>query len=170
MRNDDQRVHGENSCWQIETHGQWLYTFSKLLLVYSDVKQPEMKEPAPPAKRVRLSREQGGASLIDIAWHLVRQEGTDALTLPRLSQEAAVAKPVVYDHFGTRNGLLIALYRDFDSAADGHDRRRTARGAARRSKIEPAVIATSYVDCVLAQGREMPGVLAALAGSPSWRR
>ena len=28
------------------------------------------------------------------------------------------------------------------------------------------VIATSYVDCVLAQGREMPGVLAALAGSP----
>ena len=27
-------------------------------------------------------------------------------------------------------------------------------------------IASSYVDCVLAQGREIPGVMAALAGSP----
>jgi hypothetical protein len=29
-----------------------------------------------------------------------------------------------------------------------------------------AVIASSYVDCVLSQGREIPGVSAALAGSP----
>ncbi|MFC6486617.1 TetR/AcrR family transcriptional regulator [Nitratireductor sp. GCM10026969] len=116
-------------------------------------------------KRLRLSREERLRQLLDVAWRLVREEGTDALSLPRLSAEAAVAKPVVYDHFGTRNGLLIALYRDFDARQTAiidaalEAREPTLEGTAR-------VIASSYVDCVLAQGREMPGVLAALEGSP----
>ncbi|ASJ62312.1 TetR family transcriptional regulator (plasmid) [Sinorhizobium meliloti] len=119
----------------------------------------------PPAKRVRLSREQRRRQLLDLAWHLVREEGSDALTLPRLSQEAAVAKPVVYDHFGTRNGLLIALYRDFDARqTEMIDAALAGSGPTLEDRAR--VIATSYVDCVLAQGREMPGVLAALAGSP----
>ena len=117
------------------------------------------------AKRVRLTREQRLRQLLDVAWRLVREEGTDVLTLPRLAEEAAVAKPVVYDHFGTRNGLLAALYQDFDV-------RQTvvmdAAIAASDPTLEATVrtIAASYVDCVLTQGREMPGVLAALAGSP----
>ncbi|MEI2300052.1 TetR/AcrR family transcriptional regulator [Ensifer sp. MJa1] len=116
-------------------------------------------------KRVRLTREQRLNQLIDVAWRLVREEGTDALTLPRLAEEAAVAKPVVYDHFGTRNGLLAALYQDFDA-------RQTVVMDAAIAASEPTLeatartIASSYVDCVLTQGREIPGVLAALAGSP----
>lgn len=115
--------------------------------------------------RLRLSRAERLRQLLDIAWRLVREEGTDSLSLPRLSEEAAVAKPVVYDHFGTRNGLLIELYRDFDARQTAiidaalEAREPTLEGTAR-------VIASSYVDCVLAQGREMPGVLAALEGSP----
>lgn len=115
--------------------------------------------------RRRLPREERHRQLLDVAWRLVREEGTDALTLPRLSDEADVTKPVVYDHFGTRDGLLIALYKDFDArqtalfdAALGSSEA-TLEGTAR-------IIATSYVECVLTQGREMPGVLAALAGSP----
>lgn len=117
------------------------------------------------AKRVRLSREQRLRQLLDVAWRLAREEGTDALTLPRMADEAGVTKPVIYDHFGTRNGLLTALYRDFDMRqtvvidAALEAREPTLEGAAR-------VIASSYVECVLAQGREIPGVLAALAGSP----
>ncbi|MGO4842385.1 helix-turn-helix domain-containing protein, partial [Rhizobiaceae sp. 2RAB30] len=65
-------------------------------------------------KRIRLTREQRLRQLLDVAWRLAREEGTDALTLPRLAEEAGVAKPVVYDHFSTRNGLLAALYQDFD--------------------------------------------------------
>jgi len=112
-----------------------------------------------------LSREERHRQLLEVAWRLVREEGTDALTLPRLSDEADVTKPVVYDHFGNRDGLLIALYRDFDA-------RQTAIFDAALGSNEPTlegtarVIATSYVECVLTQGREMPGVLAALAGSP----
>lgn len=122
------------------------------------------KSPAT-AKRIRLSREQRLSQLLDVAWRLVREEGTDALTLPRLAEEAAVAKPVVYDHFGTRNGLLAALYKDFDA-------RQTVVMDAAIAASEPTLkgtarnIASSYVECVLAQGREIPGVLASLAGSP----
>ncbi|WP_295805622.1 TetR/AcrR family transcriptional regulator [uncultured Nitratireductor sp.] len=117
------------------------------------------------AKRVRLSREQRYRQLLDVAWRLAREEGTDALTLPRMADEAGVTKPVIYDHFGTRNGLLTALYQDFDL-------RQTAMIDAALDASGPTlqatamVIASAYVDCVLAQGREIPGVLAGLAGSP----
>lgn len=117
------------------------------------------------AKRVRLSREDRLRQLLDVAWRLAREEGTDALTLPRIAEEAGVTKPLIYDHFGTRNGLLTALYQDFDARQTAEidaaleARELTLEGTAR-------VIATSYVECVLAQGREIPGVLAGLAGSP----
>lgn len=116
-------------------------------------------------KRVRLSREQRLRQLLEVAWRLAREEGTDALTLPRLADEAGVTKPVIYDHFGTRNGLLTALYKDFDAQQTALiDAALEARGPTLQETAK--VIASSYVGCVLAQGREIPGVLAGLAGSP----
>lgn len=103
------------------------------------------------------------------AWQLVREEGTDALTLGRLAEQAGVTKPVVYDHFGTRAGLLAALYRDFD-ARQGQvmDAAVAASGPTLHDKA--GVIARAYVACVQTQGREIPGVIAALAGSPELAR
>lgn len=117
------------------------------------------------SKRVRLSREQRYRQLLGVAWQLAREEGTDALTLPRLADEAGVTKPVIYDHFGTRNGLLTALYQDFD-ARQTKVIDAAIEAAAPTLEATAGVIASSYVDCVLAQGREIPGVLAGLAGSP----
>jgi AcrR family transcriptional regulator len=117
-----------------------------------------------PRPRRRLAREERHRQLLDVAWRLIREEGTEALTLGRLAEQSAVTKPVVYDHFGTRSGLLAALYREFDA------RQNSLMDAALQAS-EPtlagraAVIASSYVDCVLLQGREIPGVIAALAGS-----
>ena len=125
--------------------------------------------PAAPPKRIRLSRAERLRYLIDISWRVVREEGTDALTLPRLAQVAGVAKPVVYDHFGTRNGLLAKLYQDFDLRQTAViDAALAVSGPTLRDKA--TVIAASYVDCVLTQGREMPGILSALAGSPELER
>jgi AcrR family transcriptional regulator len=115
--------------------------------------------------RRRLTREVRYRQLIQVAWDIVRQSGTDALTLGYLAEAAGVAKPVVYDHFSTRNGLLAALYKEFDAQENTIiDAAIKASEAtlARRA----AVIADTYVDCVIAQGRELPGVIAALAGSP----
>jgi AcrR family transcriptional regulator len=118
-----------------------------------------------PAPRRRLSREDRLRQLLDVAWQLVREEGTEALTLGHLAERAGVTKPVVYDHFVTRAGLLAALYEDFD----GRQNQVFADAVEASSPTlenRAWVIASSYVDCVLLQGREIPGVIAALSSSP----
>lgn len=115
--------------------------------------------------RQRLSRQERYTQLIDVAWRIIREEGTEALTLGYLAECAGITKPVVYDHFTTRSGLFAALYREYDL-------RSTARMDARISQTEPelkklaAVIADAYIECVLLSGREMPSVIAALSGTP----
>ncbi|AVJ28363.1 TetR/AcrR family transcriptional regulator [Achromobacter spanius] len=124
-----------------------------------------MTSPPAPSPRRRLSKDARQRQLIDVSWALIRDEGTDALTLGRLAEQAGVSKPVVYDHFGTRNGLLAALYQDFDQRQTAIiDDAIAASKATLQAKAD--VIATRYVECVSAQGREIPGVLAALNGSP----
>ncbi len=129
----------------------------------SSSKTKELTLSVPP--RQRLSRAERYRQLLDVAWGIIREEGTEALTLGRLAEQAGVTKPVVYDHFGTRSGLFAVLYREFDG-------RQTALMDAALEGSPPTlverarVIASSYVDCVLLQGREIPGVIAALAGSP----
>lgn len=115
--------------------------------------------------RRRLSRDDRHRQLLDTAWSLVRREGTDSLSLGRLSEEAGVTKPVVYDHFGTRAGLLAALYREYDARQTTLMDEALAN-APQELVARAGVIASCYLDCVLAQGREIPGVSAALAGSP----
>lgn len=118
-----------------------------------------------PSSRRRLTKEARTRQLLEVAWSLIGSEGTDALSLGRLAEAAGVTKPVVYDHFGTRNGLLVALYEDYDV------RQTTLFDAAvleaKSTLMDKAgVVAGAYVDCVLTQGREIQGVLAALSGAP----
>lgn len=118
-----------------------------------------------PRSRRRLSRQERLRQLLDVAWRMVGEEGTEALSLGRLAERAGVTKPVVYDHFGTRSGLLAALYQEFDARqTEIMDAALQASGATLPDKAR--VIAASYVDCVLLQGREISDVIAALAGSP----
>ncbi|KAA8997673.1 TetR/AcrR family transcriptional regulator [Affinibrenneria salicis] len=118
-----------------------------------------------PRVRQRLLREERHAQLTEVAWRIIRTEGTEALTLGHLAQQAGVTKPVVYDHFTNRAGLLAALYKEFDD-------RQTALMDEIIRQTEPqleklaSVIAASYIECVLLQGREMPNVMAALTGTP----
>ncbi|MBF8723814.1 MULTISPECIES: TetR/AcrR family transcriptional regulator [Pseudomonas] len=120
-------------------------------------------EKHPPRKR--LSREDRRRQLLDMAWQLVREEGTDALSLGRLAEQAGVTKPVVYDHFETRTGLLAALYEEYDARQTAMLEAALTAGEA-TLEGRAGVIAAAYVDCVMSQGREIPGVSAALAGSP----
>lgn len=112
-----------------------------------------------------MTRENRLAQLLGVAWQIVRQQGTEALTLGHLAEQAGVTKPVVYDHFPTRPALLSRLYQDFDE-------RQTAlldealHNSEASAEAKAQVIACAYVDCVLHQGREIPGVIAALSSSP----
>jgi AcrR family transcriptional regulator len=132
-----------------------------------------MSSPLPPndgpPRRQRLSREERRHQLVAAAWQMIGESGADALSLGRLAERAGITKPVVYDHFGTREGLLAALYSDFD------ERQSVTMDAAMASsedalEAKASVIADCYVECVLRQGREIPAILAALAGSPEMER
>ncbi|HAL22951.1 MAG TPA: TetR family transcriptional regulator [Stenotrophomonas sp.] len=115
-----------------------------------------------------MSREQRGRQLLDVAWALVGSEGTDALSLGRLAEAAGVTKPVAYDHFITRNGLLAALYADYDRRQTAVFEARIGAAPARLAERAQA-IASGYIDCVLSQGSDIQAILAALAGSPELR-
>lgn len=62
----------------------------------------------------RMTKAERRRQLLDVALLLVREAGPDRLTLGRLAERAGVSKPVAYDHFGTRSGLLIELYKTID--------------------------------------------------------
>lgn len=67
------------------------------------------KPAVPVAAKKRLPKEERNRQLMDVAWSIVRGEGTDALTLGYLAERAGVTKPVVYDHFGTHRAARRAL-------------------------------------------------------------
>ena len=107
----------------------------------------------------RLKREARRTQLLAVAHEIIKREGTDALTLARLAEQAGVSKPIAYDHFGTRAGLLAELFRFFD--AQQIERMRAAMatggdslGAATR------IAAAGYLDCLV--GPEYEEMSAAL--------
>ena len=112
----------------------------------------------------RLSKNERRRQLLDTALRIVREEGADRLTLGHLAVRASVSKPVAYDHFGTRSGLLIELYRWIDTERVNVFRDAMATGA--RSLEETAqVLAAAYIHCAADKTDEFHAVGAALAGS-----
>ena len=62
----------------------------------------------------KMPKAERRAQLLETAREIVRESGTDALSLGSLAERAGVSKPITYNHFGTRAGLLIALYREIN--------------------------------------------------------
>ncbi len=53
------------------------------------------------------------ADILDSAWTLIEKEGAD-VTLAQIAKHAGISRQSVYDHFGSRGGMLIALVRRTD--------------------------------------------------------
>lgn len=116
-------------------------------------------------RRRRLSKADRQRQLLATALEVIRSEGADRLTLGHLASCAGVSKPVVYDHFASRSGLLIALYRWIDSERIETFRR--AMAASNRDRDETiACLADAYIRCAADLTGEFHIVGAALAGSP----
>lgn len=117
---------------------------------------------SPSAKRLPKSERRN--QLLAAALQILRDEGGDRLTLGRVAVRAGVSKPVVYDHFGTRSGLLIELYRSID--AEHADALRVALAAGARDIAQTAeLLATAYIHCSADTNGEWQALGAALAGS-----
>ncbi|MYW01034.1 TetR/AcrR family transcriptional regulator [Streptomyces sp. SID3343] len=112
----------------------------------------------------RLSRQARREQLLDVATAIVRTQGADGLTLVTLAEVAGVSRPITYGHFGTRPGLLLALYRRLD------DRHRAVIAQALEAAAPTAdevarVVGTAYFACATDMP-EFAAVSAAVKGNP----
>ncbi len=112
----------------------------------------------------RLPKAQRRLQLLETAAAIVRTAGTDALTLARLAEQAGVTKPIAYEHFGTRAGLLIALYRHFDARQSEAVKATLDVGGHTLEQVVD-LLAASYVDCTLSAGPEFGAISDALSAS-----
>jgi AcrR family transcriptional regulator len=114
--------------------------------------------------RRRLSWGDRHAQLLDAFRDLVRTHDMDDVTLARVAAHAGVTKPVAYDHFGDRSGLLSEAYRAFEA----HQRDALLQALAQAPSDLAAVsslVAEAYIGCCIAEGIELAAVVSALSGS-----
>ncbi|MGX1785287.1 TetR/AcrR family transcriptional regulator [Bosea sp. NPDC055332] len=112
----------------------------------------------------KLPKQERREQLLDCAQAMVREEGTEALTLARVAERAGVTKPVAYDHFGTREALMVELFRRIDDRQTALlvDTLKTTAG---RLDAIAATIAAAYMSCAREVGTEWYALSAALKGS-----
>jgi AcrR family transcriptional regulator len=123
----------------------------------------------------RMAKEQRRRQLVQTALAIVRDEGTEALTLARLAERAGVTKPIAYEHFGTRAGLLVALFRDYDDRTTEAVHAALEAGGTTLEAVA-SILSTAYVDACLSMGPEVSAIFDALSASDetegfreSWR-
>lgn len=112
----------------------------------------------------RLSKADRRRQLLDMALVIVREEGADRLTLGHLATRAGVSKPIPYEHFDTRSGLLTELYKSLDK--EQASALREALTSVQRNLEDTAdLLATAYIHCSADTSGEWHAVGAALSGS-----
>ncbi|MCK2244056.1 MULTISPECIES: TetR/AcrR family transcriptional regulator [unclassified Crossiella] len=115
----------------------------------------------------RMSRPDRRDHLLRTAAEILHTNGANALTLVTLAERAGVSRPVAYDHFGTREGLLLAMYQDYDEHLA--QAMRAARSRAGSLAEVVTAVCTAYVDGMIAAGPDCGEVQAALLGHPETR-
>lgn len=118
-----------------------------------------MTAPAPK----RLPRAQRREQLLETAMAIVREQGTEALTLGHLAERAGVTKPIAYEHFETRAGLLVALYQEMDDRSVASVLEALKRTKPRLADVA-RVLARAFIDCYCTIGPEWHAIAAALKG------
>jgi AcrR family transcriptional regulator len=112
----------------------------------------------------KLSKTERRDQLLDTAMALVREGGADALTLARLAERAGVSKPIAYDHFGTRENLMISLYRRIDERQVAALVEALEQLPQKLDAVAQAM-AAAYLSCAVSIGPEWHALSAALKGS-----
>lgn len=68
---------------------------------------------APPRRarteRVRMSGRERREQLVDVGRKLFAEKGFEAVTIEEIASKAGVSKPVVYEHFGSKDGLYAVI-------------------------------------------------------------
>lgn len=116
----------------------------------------------------RLSKQERREQLLSVADSIVRANGTEALTLITLADKAGVTKALTYDHFSTREGLLIQLYRRYDERVIAATQAAISSGAKTIECAAEAVV-VSYIECTCYGGNQYEAIVSALLAYPDYQ-
>jgi AcrR family transcriptional regulator len=70
---------------------------------------PEQGKARREGRAVRMTGKERREQLLDIGRSLFAQKGFDATSVEEIAQKAGVSKPVVYEHFGGKEGLYAVV-------------------------------------------------------------
>lgn len=117
--------------------------------------------------QTRMSKHDRHEQLLMLAAEMVTQEGADRLTLQTLAERAGVSKPITYNHFGDRKGLLTQLYQGYDDRLIRDIRAINQPDNATLADLANT-LAIAYFSCVVRNGHVYDAVIAALCSYPDF--
>ncbi|MEP6853464.1 MAG: TetR/AcrR family transcriptional regulator [bacterium] len=96
--------------------------------------------------RVRMSGKERREQLLDVGRSLFAEKGFEATSIEEIAARAAVSKPVVYEHFGGKEGLYaVVVDREMQALMDRVTSALTAGHP--RALVEQAALALlTYID------------------------
>ncbi|SDI98544.1 transcriptional regulator, TetR family [Frankineae bacterium MT45] len=105
-----------------------------------------MKPDVDGTPRVRMTGQQRREQLLEVGRSLFAEKGFQATSIEEIAQRASVSKPVVYEHFGGKEGLYaVVVDREMQSLMDRISSSLTGGGA--RELVEAAALAfLSYIE------------------------
>ncbi len=136
-----------------------------------------MPRATPPGRRPRLAASARRAQLVDVGRLVFAQRGYEAASVEEIAERAGITKPIVYEHFGGKEGLYAVIVdrevehiveRIVEAISTGSPRERLERAAlAFLHYVEerPEGFTMLLRDTpALKGGGEMPGLMYDLAG------
>ena len=97
--------------------------------------------------RVRMTGAQRRQQLLDIGRELFGQRGYEATSIEEVAARADVSKPVVYEHFGGKEGLYaVVVDREMSSLLDAITGALTSSGHPRELLEQAALALLDYIE------------------------
>jgi AcrR family transcriptional regulator len=134
------------------------------------------RSPPGPGRRPRLAASARRAQLVDVGRRLFAQRGYEAASVEEIAERAGITKPIVYEHFGGKEGLYAVVVdrevehiesRIVEAISEGSPRERLERAALtflRYAKERPEGFAMLLRDTPASKASgAMPGLMYDLA-------
>ena len=84
--------------------------------------------------------------LLDVGRSLFAEKGFEGTSVEEIAAKAGVSKPVVYEHFGGKEGLYAVVVDREMSACSSHHRRPDQRGHPRELLEQAALALLEYIE------------------------
>ena len=111
------------------------------------------------------------AHILETAWRLVGERGLHAVTVADIAAASGVSRQLVYHHFESRAGLLVAMARHHDDASGFRARFVASREMAPVEGLEALLrLWLAYVPLILPVARALEAaVITGDEGGAAWR-